>query len=70
MTVACNRPTSQRCTPQHGGSSEGSLALRLQDAWDTSVTVNVLGEDVRYFHTNKSGVQRIWVDRCLPRLPF
>ena len=35
-----------------------------QDAWDTSVSINVEGEDVRFFHTSKSGVERIWVDRC------
>lgn len=35
----------------------------MQDAWDTSVSLNVQGEDVRFFHTSKSGVERIWVDR-------
>lgn len=35
----------------------------MQDAWDTSVAINVDGEDVRYFHTRKSGVDRIWIDR-------
>lgn len=32
------------------------------DAWDTSVTVNIDGEEVRYFHTVKDGVDRVWVD--------
>ena len=50
-------------------SSDGRLALRPQDAWDTSVTISVLGEDVRFFHTKKSGVERIWVDRCRPGPP-
>ena len=35
---------------------------QYSDAWDTSVTVNVLGEDVRFFHTNKSGVDRVFID--------
>ena len=35
-----------------------------QDAWDTSVGLRVAGEDVRFFHTRKSGVDRIWIDRC------
>ena len=28
------------------------------------MSVNVEGEDVRFFHTSKSGVERIWIDRC------
>lgn len=28
--------------------------------------INVAGEDVRYFHTRKSGVDRIWIDRYAP----
>ncbi|KAL4426486.1 hypothetical protein ABPG77_008344, partial [Micractinium sp. CCAP 211/92] len=35
---------------------------QYQDAWDTSVVINVLGEDVRFFHTVKKGVHRVWVD--------
>lgn len=35
---------------------------QYRDAWDTSVTVNVDGEDVRFFHTVKKGVHRVWVD--------
>lgn len=35
---------------------------QYSDAWDTSVTVNVMGEDVRFFHTNKSGVDRVFID--------
>jgi granule-bound starch synthase len=35
---------------------------QYSDAWDTTVTVNVLGEDVRFFHTVKKGVHRVWVD--------
>jgi len=31
-------------------------------AWDTSVTVNVMGKEVRYFHENKKGVDRVFVD--------
>jgi len=32
------------------------------DAWDTSVVVKVDGEDVRFFHSVKKGVHRVWVD--------
>ena len=28
--------------------------------------ITVAGEDVRFFHTRKSGVDRIWIDRCAP----
>ena len=32
------------------------------DAWDTSISCNVLGETVRYFHAKKAGVDRVFVD--------
>lgn len=32
------------------------------DAWDTSVVVNVMGENVRFFHSIKKGVHRVWID--------
>lgn len=32
------------------------------DGWDTSVVVNVDGEDVRYFHSLKKGVHRVFID--------
>ena len=32
------------------------------DAWDTSITSNVLGEEVRFFHSIKKGVHRVWID--------
>ncbi|PNG99813.1 Granule-bound starch synthase 1, chloroplastic/amyloplastic, partial [Tetrabaena socialis] len=32
------------------------------DAWDTAVSVNIMGETVRYFHSIKKGVHRVWVD--------
>jgi granule-bound starch synthase len=32
------------------------------DAWDTSVVIKVDGEDVRFFHSIKKGVHRVWVD--------
>lgn len=35
---------------------------QYSDAWDTTVTVNVDGEDVRFFHTVKKGVHRVWID--------
>eukprot|EP00232_Nephroselmis_pyriformis_P002636 CAMPEP_0182913272 /NCGR_PEP_ID=MMETSP0034_2-20130328/37952_1 /TAXON_ID=156128 /ORGANISM="Nephroselmis pyriformis, Strain CCMP717" /LENGTH=621 /DNA_ID=CAMNT_0025049985 /DNA_START=21 /DNA_END=1886 /DNA_ORIENTATION=+ len=35
------------------------------DAWDTSVTVNIMGEEVRYFHCKKKGVDRVFVDHPL-----
>ena len=44
--------------------ADDESAAAAQDAWDTSVSVNVEGEEVRFFHTSKSGVERIWVDRC------
>lgn len=35
---------------------------QYKDAWDTSVVINVDGEDVRFFHTEDKGVDRVWVD--------
>lgn len=35
---------------------------QYSDAWDTSTTINVLGEEIRFFHSNKSGVDRVFVD--------
>jgi len=35
------------------------------DAWDTSVTTNIMGKEVRYFHTVDQGVDRVWVDNPL-----
>lgn len=35
---------------------------QYSDAWDTSVVINIDGEDVRFFHTFKQGVHRVWVD--------
>ncbi|KAG2449804.1 hypothetical protein HYH02_005327 [Chlamydomonas schloesseri] len=32
------------------------------DAWDTSVVVDIMGEKVRFFHSIKKGVHRVWVD--------
>lgn len=32
------------------------------DAWDTSITAKVLGEEVRFFHSIKKGVHRVWID--------
>lgn len=32
------------------------------DAWDTSVTRTIDGQEVRYFHTKKNGVDRVWID--------
>jgi len=32
------------------------------DAWDTSVSINIDGETVRFFHTREKGVDRVWVD--------
>ncbi|KXZ51655.1 hypothetical protein GPECTOR_11g109 [Gonium pectorale] len=32
------------------------------DAWDTSVVINVMGEQVRFFHSIKKGVHRVWID--------
>ena len=34
------------------------------DAWDTSVTSNIDGEELRFFHTRKNGVDRVWVDHA------
>lgn len=35
---------------------------QYSDAWDTSVVVNIDGENVRFFHSIKKGVHRVWVD--------
>ena len=33
------------------------------DAWDTSVTLSVDGQEVRFFHcVDRYGVNRVWVD--------
>ena len=34
-------------------------------AWDTSVAIDIDGEPVRFFHTVKAGVHRVWVDHPL-----
>jgi len=38
---------------------------QYHDAWDTSVVVDVLGEQVRFFHSVDQGVDRVWVDHPL-----
>ena len=35
---------------------------QYSDAWDTSVVCDVLGEQVRFFHTKRKGVDRVFVD--------
>ena len=45
------------------------FGCQAQDAWDTSVSIDVAGETVRFFHTAKSGVDRIWIDRCATAMP-
>lgn len=35
---------------------------QYSDGWDTSVTINVNGENVRFFHAVKKGVHRVFVD--------
>lgn len=35
---------------------------QYSDCWDTAVTVNVDGENVRFFHAIKKGVHRVFVD--------
>jgi granule-bound starch synthase len=47
------------------GHNVFSIAPRYDqyfDAWDTSVVVNVDGEEVRFFHSIKDGVHRVWID--------
>eukprot|EP00976_Prorocentrum_cordatum_P073264 1181015-Prorocentrum_minimum.AAC.3 len=38
---------------------------QYKGAWDTSVTTNVVGEDIRFFHEKKKGVDRVFVDSPL-----
>eukprot|EP00873_Tetraselmis_striata_P011713 jgi/Tetstr1/431977/TSEL_021454.t1 len=38
---------------------------QYKEAWDTSVTSNILGEEVRYFHAKIKGVDRVFVDSPL-----
>jgi len=38
---------------------------QYRGAWDTSVSTNVIGEDVRFFHERKKGVDRVFVDTPL-----
>ena len=42
------------------------------DAWDTSVTRTIDGQEVRYFHTKKNGVDRVWIanDAFLAKVPL
>merc|ERR1739848_276731 len=35
---------------------------QYSDAWDTSVVIDVLGEQVRFFHSKKKGVDRVFID--------
>ncbi|KAJ9528241.1 hypothetical protein QJQ45_014218, partial [Haematococcus lacustris] len=35
---------------------------QYEDAWDTSVVIKVDGQDVRFFHSIKKGVHRVFVD--------
>lgn len=35
---------------------------QYKDAWDTSIVINVMGQEVRFFHTVDKGVDRVWVD--------
>jgi glycogen synthase len=35
---------------------------QYKDAWDTSVVIDVMGEPVRFFHSMKDGVDRVFVD--------
>ncbi len=35
---------------------------QYSDAWDTSVVITIDGEPVRFFHSIKKGVHRVWVD--------
>lgn len=35
---------------------------QYEDAWDTSVVIDVMGEPVRFFHSLKDGVDRVFVD--------
>lgn len=47
------------------GHSVISIAPRYDqyvDGWDTSVVINIDGEDVRFFHALKKGVHRVFVD--------
>ena len=32
------------------------------DGWDTSVVLNIDGQEVRFFHAVKKGVHRVFVD--------
>jgi len=38
---------------------------QYKTAWDTSVCTNVLGEDIRFFHEVRKGVDRVFVDSPL-----
>lgn len=47
------------------GHNVFSIAPRFDqyaDAWDSSITIPVDGEEVGFFHTIKNGVQRVWID--------
>eukprot|EP00887_Chlorella_sp_A99_P006320 scaffold3.g6320.t1 len=45
-----------------GGGAAGARGKLYWDAWDTDVVINVDGEDVRFFHSIKNGVHRVWID--------
>jgi granule-bound starch synthase len=35
---------------------------QYSDGWDTNTSINIDGEDVRYFHAVKKGVHRVFID--------
>lgn len=38
---------------------------QYKEAWDTSITANIMGEEVRFFHAKIKGVDRVFVDNPL-----
>ena len=54
------KPTRDHC--QRPTTLAACRYDQYSDAWDTSVVINVLGEDVRFFHANKKGVDRVFID--------
>jgi len=56
-------PHSVGCTTQV--MSVSPRYDQYKTAWDTSVTTNVLGEDIRFFHEVRKGVDRVFVDSPL-----
>ncbi|GBF91060.1 granule-bound starch synthase [Raphidocelis subcapitata] len=70
-TGRASRPLQRRAAPSArvAASANGAIETaagsgydQYADCWDTSVVVDIDGEEVRFFHAVKKGVHRVFVD--------